>query len=66
MVGTAEISVPLVDSLKEVLVEIAKLAVGAATAIMVFLIIGAVAQGITAIASRKYIISSRLLTDCSL
>lgn len=71
VVGTAEVSVPLVESLKQILNEIANLATGSATALMVFLIIATVAQGIVAIASREYSLFSppplalELLRRCS-
>lgn len=55
VVGTAEVSVPLVETLKQVLDDVANVATGAATALMVFLIIAVVAQGLVAIGSCEYI-----------
>lgn len=59
-VGTAEVSVPLVLSLKESISTIVKLAVAAATAMQVLLIIGCITSGLTAIGSRTCFLFSLL------
>lgn len=50
-VGTAEVSVPLVETLKTSISSIVNLAIGAATAMQVLMIIGTVAAGLTALGS---------------
>lgn len=56
VIGTAEVSVPLVETLQKTLQELSDLATGAATALMVFLIIAVVAQGLVTLGSREYYI----------